>query len=95
MDGESLAVWRHDGGCERIPWGDLAEVRIITTAAGPLEQDLFFVLTTRNGVVCLVPNQPDAALLTRLQQLPGFDSEAAIRAFSSAAWAEFLCWRSS
>ena len=32
-------------------------------------------------------------LLSRLQQLPGFDNEAVIKAMGSTNNAKFLCWK--
>jgi hypothetical protein len=44
---------------------------------------------------CAVPQSSDGSkqLLERLQQLPGFDNEAAIKAMGSTSNGKFMCWK--
>lgn len=83
-----------DGRTETVLWDDLMEVRIITTDEGPLMDDVFWLLVGDNGG-CAVPSGAEGAkeLLARLQQLPGFRNDVAIKALTCTSNAEFLCWK--
>lgn len=78
----------------RVLWSDLERVAIRTTDDGPAAEDLFWVLLGSRGSGFVIPAGlvPDG-LVTRLQQLPGFDNEALIRAMQSIDDAVFECWR--
>ena len=84
---------RPDGKVERVGWGDLEKVEVVTTSDGPFAPDVFWVL---HGTVggCAVPQGAtgDGDLLARLQALPGFDNNAVIEAMSSTSDRRFLCW---
>jgi hypothetical protein len=82
-----------DGSIEAVRWADLIEVRIITTADGPLAEDVFWVLVGPGQAGCVVAGEFAGPLLPYLQKLPNFDNDAVIRAMSSTDQAEFLCWR--
>jgi hypothetical protein len=85
---------RPDGKVERVGWGDLQRVEVVTTSEGPFAPDVFWVL---HGTVegCAVPQgaSGDGDLLARLQALPGFDNNAVIEAMSSTSDRRFLCWQ--
>ena len=84
---------RPDGKVERVGWGDLEKVEVVTTSDGPFAPDVFWVL---HGTVggCAVPQGAtgDGDLLARLQALPGFDNNAVIEAMSATSDRRFLCW---
>lgn len=82
-----------DGRVEAVSWHELQEVMIVTTGAGPFEDDVFWVLSG-NGRGCAVPSESAGMkeLLTRLQQLPGFNNESVIQAMGSTSNAKFICW---
>ena len=84
------------GETETVRWDDLQEVGIVTTDEGPAAEDVFWILLGANGR-CAVPGGADGMkeLLARLQQLPGFDNGAVIKAMGSTANANFLCWKRS
>jgi hypothetical protein len=87
---------RPDGSVERVAWDDLQAVIVHTTADGPALPDVFWILVgTSAGSGCVIPHGAtgDAALLERLQKLPGFDNEAFIRSMSSTDDQKFLCWQ--
>jgi hypothetical protein len=87
---------RPDGRIERVAWDDLQAVIIHTTADGPALPDVFWILVgTSKDSGCVIPHGAtgDAALLERLQKLPGFDNEAFIRSMSSTDDQKFLCWQ--
>lgn len=91
-------VRRHlpDGSEEAIRWADLAEVEIVTTSDGPWSDDVYWLLMSADLTQgCRVSSEAEGmqALLARLQQLPGFDNEAVIRAMGSTADARFRAWR--
>ncbi len=83
-----------DGQREEVRWGDLSEVRIVTTAEGPFAEDVFWLLVGADGSGVAVPGaaMPDE-LLDRMQALPGFDNEQMILAMSSTDEASFVCWQ--
>jgi hypothetical protein len=84
-----------DGRQETVRWADLVEVAIRTTPHGPWQEDVFFLLTGRDGSECAVPHGEavDRGLLRWLQALPGFDNHKAIEAMGCAEDALFVCWR--
>jgi hypothetical protein len=82
-----------DGSIEYVAWRDLVRVEVITTNAGPMCEDFFFLLFARDGHGCVVRNDQSQAVLPRLQALPGFDNTQLVRAFGSTDSARFLCWR--
>lgn len=84
-----------NGAVEQVRWDDLVEVAIVTTDAGPWAEDVFFVLAGSGDAGCVVPQsvEASAALLERLQTLPGFDDSAVIAAMASTRGARFVCWR--
>jgi hypothetical protein len=84
-----------DGRQEAVRWDDLVEVAIRTTPQGPWQEDVFFLLTGRDGGGVAVPHgeavQRD--LLGWLQALPGFDNQQVVEAMGCAEDAMFVCWR--
>jgi hypothetical protein len=93
FDAERVTRTLADGRTETVRWSDLQEVAILTTDEGPYADDVIWLLAGTDGG-CAVPSETDGMneLLPRLQQLPGFDNEAVIRAMSSTADARFVCW---
>jgi hypothetical protein len=89
---EISCIWP-TGERRSVAWGHLRSVRIRTTDAGPFTADVFWVLEG-GGSSCVVPQaaRGEERLLARLQELPGFDSEAVIAAMRSTDNAEFTCW---
>jgi len=77
----------------RVEWSDLRAVEVATTDAGPFVEDVFWVLHG-SGQLLLIPQSAGGsdALLSRFQELPGFDSRAVIAAMSSAGNERFPCW---
>jgi hypothetical protein len=73
----------------------LAEVALMTTSAGPVSDDVFFVLTYRDGTTESVPLGDDDALLNELQELPGFDNETFIRAMAVSEEGLSVLWRAN
>lgn len=94
FDGERIVCTMRDGKQETVVWADLQNVTILTTDDGPFSEDVFWVLSgSETG--CLVPSEAKGIkeLLPRLQQLPGFNHEAVIRAMGSTTNEKFLCWQ--
>lgn len=85
---------RPDGRVERVGWGDLQKVEIVTMGDGPVAPDVFWVFHGTTGG-CAVPQGAtgDKELLERLWALPGFDNRAFIEAMSSASDRRFVCWQ--
>jgi hypothetical protein len=81
---------------ERITWSDLAEVGILTTDQGPLQEDVFWVLLGRDGKSgCAIPQSSEGAdrLLEFFQRLPDFQHDVVIKAMGSTNNAKFTCWQ--
>jgi hypothetical protein len=74
-------------------WDALAEVALMTTSRGPVEEDVFFVLRYDDGPDSVVPLGEGSELLPRLQGLPGFDNEAFIRAMGVSEEGVSVLWR--
>jgi hypothetical protein len=93
---DDVVVRRAPGGkVERIRWDELGRVEILTTEAGPRDEDVFWLLASRDGALgCAVPASSEGmpALLERLQLLPGFDNQAVIEAMACATRARFVVW---
>lgn len=91
-----VACERPDGKTERVGWGDLERVEILTTSEGPMVPDVFWILHGTNGG-CAIPQGAtgERALLERLQALPGFDNGQVIEAMGSTSDRRFLCWEKS
>jgi hypothetical protein len=84
-----------DGRHEAVGWDDLVEVAIRTTPEGPWQEDVFFLLTGRDGGGVAVPHGEavELELLGWLQALPGFDNQQVVEAMGCAEDAMFVCWR--
>lgn len=78
----------------RVNWAELERVAIRTTDDGPFAEDLFWVLLGSRGTGFVIPSAlvPDG-LVTRLQQLPGFDNDAVVQAMQSIEENVFVAWR--
>jgi len=98
FDELSVTHFRADGEVEILSWDDLHEVGIVTTDEGPLSEDVFFVLLAADRATgCVIPQFSEGSqeLLSRLQELKGFDSEAVITAMSTTSNSKFVCWEKS
>lgn len=96
FDDESVMCRRPNGVVEGVRWLELESVAIQTTDAGPALCDVFFVLVGKSSK-CVIPQEAEgaSALLQRLQLLPNFDYQAAIRAMSCVDNQYFQCWSHS
>jgi len=85
---------RPDGTHERVAWHELQRVEIVSTSAGPMVPDTFWLLDGKTGG-CAIPwgATGEVELLRRLQELPGFDHQAIIGAASDGTDARRLCWQ--
>ena len=93
LDGEGVTRELRGGKTERVSWKELIEVSVLTTSDGPFGDDFFWMLRGRDGGGCLVPGPLAGDLMGRLQRLPRFDNEQAVRAAGSTTEAHFLCWK--
>jgi hypothetical protein len=94
MSETEIVCERPDGKTERVGWGDLQRVEILTTSDGPIAPDVFWILHGTEGG-CAIPHGAtgDRELLERLQTLPGFDNATLIEAMGSTTERRFLCWQ--
>ena len=93
FDDESVMRTLANGQVETVRWDDLLHVQIMTTDEGPFVDDVFWLLSAEDHG-CAVPSEAEgmAALLRRLQKLPGFDDEAVIRAMGCTGNDLFAVW---
>lgn len=89
-----ISCARSSGKVESVAWDDLKEVAIITNDEGPFAIDVMWLLVG-NESGCVVPlgATGEAALVEKLQTLPGFDNEVMIEAMSSTVNRKFVCWQ--
>ena len=94
FDDERVTRTLADGRQESVRWDELIEVGIMTTDQGPFLDDVFWVLQGVQGG-CIAPSEAEGTgeLIIRLQQLPGFDNAAVVKAMGSTQNASFVCWR--
>ena len=94
FDDERVVRTMRDGRTEQVRWDDLREVGIVTTDAGPFVDDVFWLLIGDEGG-CVVPSEAEGtgALLARLQELPGFDNGAVVRAMGCTDDERFVVWQ--
>jgi hypothetical protein len=84
---------RSNGQVEIVTWDEMRAVMIETTADGPFETDVFWILVGKdNGCVIPTGTNGEEKLLDRLQKLPGFDNQAMIDAMCCTENKRFLCW---
>ncbi len=93
FDDEGVTRTRRDGLIEHVGWDELLSVDIATTNEGPWFDDVFWLLSAGDHG-CVVPSEAEGMgeLLTRLQELPGFDDEAVIRAMGCTDNELFPVW---
>ena len=94
VDSVGVRRQRSDGVPEAVAWAALRKVEIVTTDDGPFSEDFFWLLHGVDGEgVCIGQELASTVdLLGRLQQLPGFNNEAVIRASCCVEPARFVCW---
>jgi hypothetical protein len=94
---DDVGVTRIEGDIhEQIAWDEVAEIRIITTAAGPWAEDVFFALGRVNGTGCLVSHE--AAERTKLFQalqsrFPDLDDDMVKKAMGCTSNDQFMIWK--
>ncbi|MGH8178760.1 MAG: hypothetical protein ACREV5_21080 [Steroidobacter sp.] len=96
FDAQEIRRFLPDGRMESISWSELREIGILTTDEGPGVDDVFWLfLSAEQSRGCAVSNYAEgfAELLPRIQELPGFDNEAVVKAMGSASNNRFVVWR--
>lgn len=84
-----------DGIVKRHLWSDVLHVGVITTEDGPFFYDVFFVIKTRTGDLCITSEDAEEIdLLKQFERLPGFQWEKVVEAMGSTNDATFPCWDS-
>lgn len=79
----------------RLAWHDVHQVRVVTTADGPVDEDFFWVVSGADGRdVISVPNGlAQDELVPRLLRLEGFDHDRLVESLGSVSPATFVVWR--
>jgi len=95
-DDKTIVVRQPGGATEQIAWSDLGSVSVLTTDAGPYADDLFWVLTHRDGrrgpIVPMDAEGEHELLKTMQRRLHGFDNMAVVEAMGSTNNASFVVW---
>lgn len=91
---DSSVIYTSPEGAPRTIQRDaLRAVLIETTDQGPFAEDVWWILIDGEGH-CTIPQAvAGEALLTWVQQLPGFDNDAVIAAMGSTENQLFVCWQ--
>jgi len=76
-----------------VRWDAVTEISLRTTGRGPFEEDVFFVFAYADGPSTAIGLGDTDYLLPRLQQLPGFDNEAFVRAMGISEEGSSVLWR--
>jgi hypothetical protein len=81
------------GEGKTISWSEVQHVGILTTSDGPWFEDVFFIIKTDRGDICL-PNGKamEIQLFEHFKALPGFEYEQVIKAMGCAVDNSFPCW---
>ena len=93
---DAVEVRRPDGSSDRVDFNDLASIYVVTTSEGPWSPDVWWVLTTadeKGGVLFPSGATGEDHAMKFMQDLEGFDNEAAVTAMGSTADCKFLCWQ--
>jgi hypothetical protein len=92
-DPSGVSCARPGARAQRVAWDDLQRIEIITTDEGPWAADVIWILHGSSSG-CVIPQGATGhkRLLERLQELPGFDNDAVIRAMGSASNDSFVAW---
>ena len=96
MDGKGITCTYPKGDLHNILWQELSEVNIRTNDTGPWGIDVLWGFHDAAGLPkVVIPNGATGVtdLLRALEQLPGFDDQAVIKAMRCTQNESFLCWR--
>lgn len=93
FDDDRIIRMLGDAEYESVRWDELRAIEIKTTNEGPFVDDVFWVLHAEEGG-CVLPSETEGmdVLLSRLQQLPGFDDHAVIEAMGCTDNDQFPVW---
>ncbi len=86
----------HGKSREEVAWGDMTAILVETTSAGPLMEDVFFILagSGRNGCVVSQEAAVRTQLLEELQRrFPEMDDRKLIEAMGCTDNQTFLLWK--
>jgi hypothetical protein len=96
FDDHSIRVTLPSGTVQSVRWSDIGAVNIVTTADGPFEADLFWLLQSldrKTNITIPMGAEGEHDLLLRMQaRLLGFDNMAVVEAMSSTGPAGFVVW---
>jgi len=76
-----------------VRWEAVTEIAVRITSCGPAEEDVFFVFTYDDGTRLAIGLGDTDYLLPRLQEMPGFDNEAFVRAMATSEDGSSVLWR--
>lgn len=93
VDDSGFRVTSSDGETRDYPWAAVNHVGILTTSDGPLCEDVYFVVKTDVGAICITHS--DATQMDLLQyfdRLDGFKWDKVVEAMCCCVDASFPCW---
>ena len=78
---------------QRVAWADIQQIAVVTSAAGPVDEDMYWVLFGLDGHSVAVPLAlANDELVGRALKLPGFNQELLVKALGSTSPAKFIVW---
>lgn len=99
FDDHMIRVKMPTGAVQSLRWSDIGAVNIVTTADGPFEPDLFWLIQSldrKTNLTIPMGAEGEHDLLRRMQaRLSGFDNMAVVEAMSSTGPAGFVVWEPS
>lgn len=80
---EGIVEISSEGNETKHPWSDVQHVGILTTSDGPWSEDVFLIIKTNHGDLCITHDQAQKTkLLIHFENLPDFRWEAVVEAMS-------------
>ncbi|OVE82087.1 hypothetical protein BVY03_02225 [bacterium K02(2017)] len=91
----NITHYLSNGEVNTLNWSELEGVQILTTDEGPIQEDIYFMLSsTSEKDGCIVPQSAEGTqqLIDKILLLPGFNLEKFTEAMGSTHNNLFTCW---
>ena len=93
VDESGLSELSQNGDGRKYPWTAVKHIGILTTSDGPWCEDVFFIIKTDLGDICITHAEAQKTrLLEQFKVLPGFNYGQVVSAMASTSEASFACW---
>ena len=89
---DTIICRRPDGLVEKVKWSELERIRLMDTGDAPFSPAVFWLLEGSTGGCCIPSGAVgEAEMLSRLQTLPGYNSQVILQNRERPNIVE--CWR--